>query len=67
MLAQGAEVPALRDDVGLGHPDLVDRAQEHELLPAFQFCPYCGIRAEGEADAMKTKSSQKIISGVLTS
>jgi type IV pilus assembly protein PilB len=39
----------------------------HELLPAFQFCPYCGIRAEAGPPAMKAKSSEKFIDGVLTS
>jgi type IV pilus assembly protein PilB len=39
----------------------------HELLPAFQFCPYCGIRADGEPAAIKSKYPHDFIDGVLTS
>jgi type IV pilus assembly protein PilB len=39
----------------------------HELLPAYLFCPYCGIRAEGGPAGTKSKSPRDFNDGVLTS
>jgi type II secretory ATPase GspE/PulE/Tfp pilus assembly ATPase PilB-like protein len=39
----------------------------HELLPVFQFCPYCGIRAKGGPASTKSKAPLDSIDGVLTS
>jgi hypothetical protein len=38
-----------------------------ELLPAFQFCPYCGIRAGEVSSETQFKASKNISAGVLTS
>ena len=39
----------------------------HELLPAFQFCPYCGLARSTETRSQKAGSIQPVTDGVLSS